>query len=243
MDALLEQHRQDLAAFKEFQERQRDKEFRERVQGNLVLRQGIQPVLMGDHQGFASQVPSITQKAETGMVTYAPGVPLPPVNEHTVIAKNQIPVDYAPQVHPSIGHRTLVRAADDRPVVTNHQIALGRDFNTTSSNIPLIAMAINSSDNVRMSALMGSNEPTPITHVLNRRFTQNDDPYNQNGREFFNKVGNPTGGNRGNITTQHITNPRAVQMSNAQKAQMIGMDQGPLSAGEQQKRLLHDNGR
>jgi len=233
----------DANAFTLFKHGQEMKQLREigKGAGQGIQVQHIQPAIISSaHSELGARVRQVTQNTPSGVVTFLPGIPLPPINEHTVIPKNQLSVEYAPQIHPAVNIRRLERLEDTRPLIGQGEINLRRMVGQTQNNIPLMSMAINAPASVGIpDSLRSSNT---IAHPLNRMFVQNDDPYNQVGREFFSGIGNPSGVSRETISMGHITGEKRGLSRGHVSLRHPDDPRAQPNAADEVKAQIHDNG-
>ena len=182
--------------------------------------------MIGNAQHLASPYQQHTQHSATGMVTTHAPVPLPPINEHTIVPQNQIPAEMGVHVDSSTMMRKLNHQQFDFPILGDTSISIPRDLQSTQSSVPDIAKALHSTTPMQIS--MAQNHNTAIIHPLNRRFVQTEDPLNQRGRGFYQEAGAYGSDPRQNISIGHIfgeaPSSLTVHPSETKASDMVGND-------------------
>ena len=213
-----EEHTSLFHEFTAFKAQQKQQQEQKGSQQGSVAGQGLIPQRIVPQHGFHNKVAASmqspfmehTQRAERGMVSIHPPIPMPPISAHTMVPMNQYPADMNVYIPPGTFMRQLRHTQDPRPFDPRDQaVRIRPGVGTTQNNISDLSKGILSQQaQLLPESLVNSKQ---IAHPLNRFFTQIDDPYNQGGKEFVEKMSSQTRANSrkpSRLTSSHISGQR-----------------------------------
>lgn len=149
-------------------------------------------VLENEEEGhiLGSDYTEHTENLSRGRVHCFAPIPLPPVNAHNMYPQNQIPVDPTRYVHATHLERQVwqsdITPPNWAPLIQPKNMT--PDDQLLMSNVPLLKSRIHPHRDAAQ-LMAETSELKHLIHPLNRRFMFNEDPYNQKGKEFRQRMG------------------------------------------------------